>query len=62
MMNVHIFVSSDISLLLLFRIFQRQALNVKKAVVDLWQLAFSYQVNPLAAVQSSPAPLRGAQR
>ncbi|XP_062115360.1 protein APEM9 [Humulus lupulus] len=43
-------------------IVQRQALNIKKAVVDLWQLAFSYQVNPLAAVQSPPAPFRGGQR
>ncbi|PON81320.1 3-phosphoinositide-dependent protein kinase [Trema orientale] len=43
-------------------IVQRQALNIKKAMVDLWQLAFSYQVNPLAAVQSSPVPLRGGQR
>ncbi|KAF4365553.1 hypothetical protein G4B88_025732 [Cannabis sativa] len=43
-------------------IIKRQALNIKKGVVDLWQLAFSYQVNPLAAMQSPPAPLRGAQR
>ncbi|EPS66733.1 hypothetical protein M569_08047, partial [Genlisea aurea] len=28
---------------------------VKRAVVDFWQLAFSYQVNPLAAVQTLPA-------
>lgn len=41
---------------------QKQALFIKKAVMDLWQLAFSYQVNPLAAVQSSPIPLRGGQR
>ncbi|XP_024028374.1 protein APEM9 isoform X2 [Morus notabilis] len=43
-------------------IVQNQALFIKKAVVDLWQLAFSYQVNPLAAVQSPPAPSRGGQR
>ncbi|MBA0553729.1 hypothetical protein Gohar_006633 [Gossypium harknessii] len=29
----------------------RQALLVKKCLVDLWELAFSYQVNPLAAIQ-----------
>ncbi|OMO53241.1 hypothetical protein CCACVL1_28786 [Corchorus capsularis] len=33
------------------RIVRRQVLFVKKSIVDLWQLAFSYQVNPLAAIQ-----------
>ncbi|TYI67525.1 hypothetical protein E1A91_D08G024000v1 [Gossypium mustelinum] len=33
------------------RIVKRQALFVKKCLVDLWELAFSYQVNPLAAIQ-----------
>ncbi|XVE98894.1 hypothetical protein REPUB_Repub03eG0148500 [Reevesia pubescens] len=37
------------------RIITRQALFVKKSLVDFWQLAFSYQVNPLAAIQSLPA-------
>ncbi|KAM3741858.1 hypothetical protein ACB098_07G029100 [Castanea mollissima] len=36
----------------------RQALFLKGALVDLWKLAFSYQVNPLAAVQ----PLAPATR
>ncbi|PSR85232.1 UPF0602 protein like [Actinidia chinensis var. chinensis] len=40
------------------RILRRQALTMKKALVDLWQLAFSYQVNPLAAVQSVPTASR----
>ncbi|KAL4312145.1 hypothetical protein GQ457_01G049180 [Hibiscus cannabinus] len=33
------------------RIVKRQALFVKKSLVDLWELAFSFQVNPLAAIQ-----------
>ncbi|KAG4132365.1 hypothetical protein ERO13_D08G027550v2 [Gossypium hirsutum] len=33
------------------RIVKRQALFVKKCLVYLWELAFSYQVNPLAAIQ-----------
>ncbi|XP_030468217.1 protein APEM9 [Syzygium oleosum] len=33
------------------RYIKRQALALKNALVDFWQLAFSYQVNPLAAVQ-----------
>lgn len=41
------------------RILRRQALSMKKALVDLWQLAFSYQVNPLAAVQPVPTATRG---
>ncbi|GMP81435.1 hypothetical protein CsSME_00036146 [Camellia sinensis var. sinensis] len=43
------------------RIFKRQALSMKKALVDSWQLAFSYQVNPLAAVQPVPAATRGTR-
>ncbi|KAJ0035853.1 hypothetical protein Pint_25457 [Pistacia integerrima] len=39
----------------------RRLLSVKKALVDLWQLAFSYQVNPLAAVQPLPAATRGGR-
>ncbi|KAM7469066.1 hypothetical protein LguiA_007249 [Lonicera macranthoides] len=37
------------------RILMRHAQYMKKAVVDMWQLAFSYQVNPLAAVQPIPS-------
>ncbi|XP_023523296.1 protein APEM9-like [Cucurbita pepo subsp. pepo] len=37
------------------RLAKKQASSIKKAVVDLWQLAFSYQVNPLAMAQ----PLSG---
>lgn len=43
------------------RVLKRQALNVKKAVTDLWQLAFSYQVNPLAAVQPLPPASHGSR-
>lgn len=43
------------------RVLKRQALNVKKAVTDLWQLAFSYQVNPLAAVQPIPPAAHGSR-
>ncbi|KAA8535735.1 hypothetical protein F0562_030763 [Nyssa sinensis] len=43
------------------RILRRQAFSVKKALVDLWQLAFSYQVNPLAAVQPLPAATHGSR-
>ncbi|KAJ9172293.1 hypothetical protein P3X46_015548 [Hevea brasiliensis] len=42
------------------RIVRRQVLSLKKALVDLWQLTFSYQVNPLAAVQPLP-PTRGGR-
>lgn len=42
------------------RVLRKQALSVKKGLVDLWQLAFSYQVNPLAAVQPLPAATRGS--
>ncbi|KAH7527813.1 protein APEM9 [Ziziphus jujuba] len=44
------------------RFIQRQALSMKNGVVDLWQLAFSYQVNPLAAVQPPPSATRAGQR
>lgn len=33
----------------------RQVASVRKALVDAWQLAFSVQVNPLAAVQQLPS-------
>ncbi|KAJ6857718.1 hypothetical protein NC651_039211 [Populus alba x Populus x berolinensis] len=33
----------------------------EKATADLWQLAFSYQVNPLAAVQPLPTATRGGR-
>lgn len=38
----------------IMRVVQTRAVSLKQAVVDLWQLAFSYQVNPLAAVQPLP--------
>ncbi|CAF1703937.1 unnamed protein product [Brassica napus] len=37
------------------RIIRRQMESTKKAIVDFWKLAFSYQVNPLAAIQSIPS-------
>lgn len=36
-------------------------MSMKNALVDLWQLAFSYQVNPLAAVQPLAAAARAGQ-
>ncbi|XP_076903659.1 protein APEM9-like [Bidens hawaiensis] len=39
-------------------ILKGQAQFVKKTVIDLWQLAFSYQVNPLAAVETLQTPNR----
>ncbi|CAH2054180.1 unnamed protein product [Thlaspi arvense] len=39
----------------LIRIIRRQMESTKKAIVDFWKLAFSYQVNPLAAIQSIPS-------
>ncbi|XP_040998693.1 protein APEM9 [Juglans microcarpa x Juglans regia] len=39
----------------------RHVLFLKRAVIDLWQLAFSYQVNPLASVQPLAAATRGGQ-
>ncbi|WCJ28718.1 3-phosphoinositide-dependent protein kinase-1 putative [Euphorbia peplus] len=40
-------------------IMRKQVMSIKKALVDLWQLTFSYQVNPLAAVQPLPNATRG---
>ncbi|KZV18268.1 3-phosphoinositide-dependent protein kinase-1 [Dorcoceras hygrometricum] len=40
------------------RVLTEKALSMKNALLDLWQLAFSYQVNPLAAVQSLPTSSR----
>ncbi|KNA17829.1 hypothetical protein SOVF_076480 [Spinacia oleracea] len=37
------------------RVVQRRVLMLKQTLVDFWKLAFSYQVNPLAAVQPLPA-------
>ncbi|PHT61160.1 hypothetical protein T459_34991 [Capsicum annuum] len=42
-------------------IVKRKASSTKKALVDFWQLAFSYQVNPLAAVQPLPPATRGSR-
>ncbi|KAJ0800516.1 putative protein APEM9 [Helianthus annuus] len=39
-------------------ILKGQAQLVKKTAIDLWQLAFSYQVNPLAAVETLQTPNR----
>ncbi|KAI3496310.1 hypothetical protein L1887_38667 [Cichorium endivia] len=39
-------------------ILKGQALFVKKSILDLWELAFSYQVNPLAAVEPLQNPTR----
>ncbi|KAK4478942.1 hypothetical protein RD792_014449 [Penstemon davidsonii] len=39
-------------------VLRNKAVAMKKAVMDLWQLAFSYQVNPLAAVQPLPTARR----
>ncbi|XP_073285414.1 protein APEM9-like [Primulina huaijiensis] len=36
------------------RVLSKKALSMKNALLNLWQLAFSYQVNPLAAIQSLP--------
>ncbi|XP_057806541.1 protein APEM9 [Salvia miltiorrhiza] len=44
---------------LLKRFLSKHALSFRKALLDLWQLAFSYQVNPLAAVQTLPNSTRG---
>ncbi|KAF5748640.1 3-phosphoinositide-dependent protein kinase-1 [Tripterygium wilfordii] len=41
------------------RIVTMQASSLKKALVDFWHLAFSYQVNPLAAVQPLPPAISG---
>ncbi|XP_011078192.1 protein APEM9 [Sesamum indicum] len=42
------------------RVLVQKALSVKKALLDLWQLAFSYQVNPLAALQPLPTATHGS--
>ncbi|CAN6818725.1 unnamed protein product [Brassica oleracea] len=39
----------------LIRIIRRQMESTKRVIVDFWKLAFSYQVNPLAAIQSIPS-------
>ncbi|CAL5186339.1 unnamed protein product [Lathyrus oleraceus] len=43
------------------RTVRRQVVAVKRALVDLWQLAFSYQVNPLAAVEPLVVATRQGQ-
>ncbi|GER42912.1 3-phosphoinositide-dependent protein kinase-1 [Striga asiatica] len=40
------------------RLLVEKAVSVKKGFVDLWQLVFSHQVNPLAAVQTLPTATR----
>ncbi|XP_015080514.1 protein APEM9 [Solanum pennellii] len=45
----------------LWSVLKRQASSTKKALVDFWQLAFSYQVNPLAAVQPLPPATLGSR-
>ncbi|TMW91307.1 hypothetical protein EJD97_014507 [Solanum chilense] len=45
----------------LWSVLKRQASSTKKALVDFWQLAFSYQVNPLAAVQPLPPATFGSR-
>lgn len=39
----------------------RQALSVQRAMIDAWQLAFSVQMNPLAAVQQIPSAPRSSR-
>ncbi|ONI16865.1 hypothetical protein PRUPE_3G126100 [Prunus persica] len=49
-------------ILLIYYVFQRKQATLKRMLwVDLWQLAFSYQVNPLAAVQPLAAATRAGQ-
>ncbi|KAM7275905.1 hypothetical protein ACFE04_017771 [Oxalis oulophora] len=43
----------------LVRIAKTRAVSIKKALLDLWGLAFSFQVNPLATVQSIPSTTGG---
>ncbi|KAK6126653.1 hypothetical protein DH2020_039600 [Rehmannia glutinosa] len=43
---------------MLKRVLVKKAVSIKKALLDLWQLMFSYQVNPLAAVQTLPTATR----
>ncbi|GAB2286508.1 hypothetical protein Dimus_020907 [Dionaea muscipula] len=40
----------------IMRLLRKRALSLKQSMIDLWRLAFSYQVNPLAAMQALPAP------
>ncbi|KAJ6814380.1 protein APEM9 [Iris pallida] len=40
----------------------RQVSSIRKALIDAWQLAFSVQVNPLAAVQQVPLPASRGSR
>ena len=48
--------------ILFYRIVSRQVSSVRRALIDAWQLAFSVQVNPLAAVQQLPsAASRGSR-
>lgn len=48
------YITSMCSVWCYYSIIRKQASSLKKALADLWELAFSYQVNPLAAVQSLP--------
>ncbi|KAL6496430.1 hypothetical protein OROGR_029688 [Orobanche gracilis] len=41
------------------RLLAEKSMSIKKALLDLWHLAFSYQVNPLAAVQTLSTTTRG---
>ncbi|KAL9268207.1 APEM9-like protein [Drosera capensis] len=41
---------------IIMRLAKKRALSLKQAMIDVWRLAFSYQVNPLAAVQAVPGP------
>ncbi|KAL9259326.1 APEM9-like protein [Drosera capensis] len=41
---------------IIMRLVKKRALSLKQAMIDFWRLAFSYQVNPLAAVQAVPGP------
>ncbi|KAK6126677.1 hypothetical protein DH2020_039585 [Rehmannia glutinosa] len=43
---------------MLKRVLVKKAVSIKKALLDLWHLMFSYQVNPLAAVQTLPTATR----
>ncbi|RWW87436.1 hypothetical protein BHE74_00003736 [Ensete ventricosum] len=48
------------SFFLHYRSVATQAAAVKRALVDAWQLAFSVQVNPLAAIQQLPSAPHGS--
>lgn len=43
------------------RVVSGQASSIKRALIDAWQLAFSVNVNPLAAVQQLPSAPRGSR-